>query len=73
MTKKLTSLLALILLATTLQAQVEPNAGNWKTWFISSGKDFRLPAPSSSNKNEIVEVLDIQKKLNSNAEYMSKL
>jgi hypothetical protein len=64
MTKKMTSFIALILLANTLNAQVEPNAGTWKTWFISSGKDFRLPAPKSS-KNEIAEVLAIQQKLDS--------
>jgi membrane-associated phospholipid phosphatase len=29
-------------LPTTL---VEPNAGNWKTWVISSGKDYRVPPP----------------------------
>jgi len=45
-----------------LQAQVEPQAGNWKTWFITSGKDYRLPAPSSY-KNEIPEVLARQKNL----------
>jgi membrane-associated phospholipid phosphatase len=25
--------------------QIEPNAGSWKTWVISSGKDFRVPPP----------------------------
>ncbi len=45
-----------------LQAQVEPEAGNWKTWFITSGKDYRLTAPSSY-KNEISEVLTRQKNL----------
>jgi len=45
-----------------LQAQVEPEAGNWKTWFITSGKDYRLPTPSSY-KNEISEVLARQKNL----------
>jgi membrane-associated phospholipid phosphatase len=25
--------------------QVEPNAGNWRTWVISSGKDYRVPPP----------------------------
>lgn len=45
-----------------LQAQVEPEAGNWKTWFITSGKDYRLPAPSSY-KNEISVVLARQKNL----------
>ncbi len=25
--------------------QIEPNAGNWRTWVISSGKDYRVPPP----------------------------
>src|SRR6266704_543200 len=25
--------------------QIEPGAGSWKTWVISSGKDFRVPPP----------------------------
>src|SRR5262249_43426877 len=25
--------------------QTEPNAGSWKTWVISSGRDFRAPPP----------------------------
>src|ERR1051325_10092829 len=25
--------------------QIEPNAGSWKTWVISSGKEFRVPPP----------------------------
>jgi membrane-associated phospholipid phosphatase len=25
--------------------QIEPNAGTWKTWAISSGKDYRVPPP----------------------------
>src|SRR5690242_5643142 len=29
----------------TLLAQVEPGAGKWKTWVISSGAALRLPAP----------------------------
>ena len=33
------------MMAGTLMAQVEPNAGNWKTWVISSGSTYRLPAP----------------------------
>jgi len=24
---------------------IEPNAGSWRTWVISSGKDFRVPPP----------------------------
>jgi hypothetical protein len=27
------------------QAEVEPNAGSWKTWVITSGSELRLPAP----------------------------
>jgi membrane-associated phospholipid phosphatase len=27
--------------------QIEPNAGSWKTWVISSGREFRLPPPPS--------------------------
>jgi hypothetical protein len=29
----------------SLFAQVEPNAGNWQTWILSSGKQMRLSAP----------------------------
>src|SRR5262245_30602292 len=25
--------------------RIEPNAGNWRTWIISSAKDYRVPAP----------------------------
>jgi hypothetical protein len=25
--------------------QIEPNAGSWKTWVISSGRDYRVPPP----------------------------
>lgn len=57
------SIIIIVFLATTqLTAQVEPAAGNWKTWFITSGKDHRLPAPSS-HKNEIAEVITLQKNL----------
>ena len=28
-----------------LSTQIEPKAGTWKTWVISSGKDFRVPPP----------------------------
>ena len=51
-----------VLIVAQLEAQVEPGAGNWKTWFITSGKDHRLPAPSSY-KNEIAEVVGKQKNL----------
>ncbi len=60
--KKYSIIIATLLIVAQLQAQVEPTAGNWKTWFIASGKDYRLPAPSSY-KNEISEVLSRQQNL----------
>jgi membrane-associated phospholipid phosphatase len=35
----------LLALAGSLSAQVEPTAGRWKTWILTSGREFRLPAP----------------------------
>ena len=60
--KKYSIIIVVFLIVAQLKAQVEPGAGNWKTWFITSGKDYRLPAPSSY-KNEIAEVLARQKNL----------
>jgi hypothetical protein len=63
--KKSQLLIALTLLITVqVAAQVEPGAGNWKTWFITSGKEYRLGTPSSY-KNEIAEVISRQKDLDS--------
>ena len=42
---KLASLISGLALAGTLSAQVEPHAGQWKTWVIASGSAMRLPAP----------------------------
>jgi len=64
MKKISTTVLASVLVAFQMMAQVEPNAGKWKTWFISSGKDYRLSAPPSY-KNEISLVLSRQKNLDS--------
>jgi membrane-associated phospholipid phosphatase len=60
--KKYSIIIVVFFMVVQLQAQVEPEAGTWKTWFITSGKDYRLPAPSSY-KNEIAEVLSRQKNL----------
>jgi len=38
------------------------SVANWKTWLISSGKDYRLPSPSST-KQEIGEVIAKQKSI----------
>lgn len=64
MKKSLFILAATLLLTARLQAQLEPAAGNWKTWFITSGKAYRLPPPSSY-KGEITQVLSLQKGLDS--------
>ena len=56
--------LAIMFLVVKLHAQTEPSAGHWKTWFISSGKDYRLPPPSSY-KDEIAKVLSAQRNLDS--------
>jgi len=55
-------IIAFILIGFQLQAQVEPNAGTWKTWFISSGKEYRLAAPSSY-KNEVARVIARQQNM----------
>ncbi len=57
-------LVAILFMAAHLHAQMEPAAGNWKTWFITSGKDYRLPSPPSY-KEEIAQVLSRQKDLDS--------
>jgi hypothetical protein len=63
--KKILFTLVLILFITAhLNAQVEPAAGDWKTWFITSGKNYRLPPPSSY-KDEIAEIISVQKNLDS--------
>lgn len=64
MKKFLIALIAVLFAVTNLEAQVEPNAGTWKTWFISSGKDYRLPKPAD-HKQEITEVLSRQKNMDS--------
>ena len=60
--KKYSIVILVFLIVAQLQAQVEPGAGTWKTWFITSGKDYRLPAPLSYI-NEIAEVIAKQKNL----------
>jgi hypothetical protein len=57
---------AALFITAQLHAQTEPSAGNWKTWFISSGKDYRLPAPPAY-QNEIAEVISRQKQMDEKA------
>ena len=62
--KKSLILLVIVLITARLLAHVEPNAGTPKTWFITSAKDYRLTAPAPY-KNEVAEVIDRQKNLDS--------
>ena len=41
--------------------QIEPNAGRWRTWVISSGADYRAPAPPNpaQTEAEIRQMADI--------------
>src|SRR5688500_9694815 len=64
MKKSLLILVAVLLIAAHLHAQLEPAAGTWKTWFIVSGKAHRLPAPPSY-KEEIAQVISKQQQLDS--------
>jgi hypothetical protein len=34
-------------------SQIEPQAGRWKTWVLSSGSQFRLPAPPDGLAQEV--------------------
>jgi hypothetical protein len=56
----------LILTTTHIDAQVEPDAGKWATWFISSVEQYRSAAPPS-DKKEVNQVLAIQKELTADA------
>ena len=34
------------------RAQIEPNAGSWRTWVISSGKHYRVPPPPGQRETK---------------------
>jgi membrane-associated phospholipid phosphatase len=40
---------------------IEPNAGNWKPWVISAGKDFRVPPPpgAAETRHELKALADL--------------
>lgn len=51
--------LGLTLFAPGGAAQIEPNAGQWKTWVLTSGSQFRLPAPPGRDySKEEIQVLE---------------
>ena len=64
MKKYLVMMLTVLMVGNHLHAQMEPAAGNWRTWFITSGKSYRLAAPPSSQK-EIAEVVVAQENIDS--------
>lgn len=62
MKKTIAILLLSLVTGLSLRAQVEPGAGNWKTWFIPSGKAYRLPPPTAY-KEELAQVIARQQAL----------
>jgi membrane-associated phospholipid phosphatase len=71
MKKNLLLLYGFVLMITfPSKAQVEPDAGRWKTWFIPSVKTYRLPPPPAS-KDEMAQVILAQHNLN--ADGMQKI
>lgn len=52
----------LVLVSHVLCAQIEPNAGTWKTWVIPSGRALRLPPPpdAKATQAELKTLLNIQ-------------
>ena len=61
----LSKIVVLVLLAANTafaqSDQIEPNAGSWKTWIISSGEDFRVPPPpdASATAAEVAKLRDM--------------
>jgi membrane-associated phospholipid phosphatase len=64
MKQHLSILIIFLSFTTGLRAQQEPSASNWKTWFITSAKEYRLPAPPSF-KEEVAQVISQQQALDS--------
>src|SRR5947207_7055543 len=54
--QKLLVVLTFAAIALPLQVQadgpIEPNAGNWRTWVISSGRDYRVPPPPGAAETQ---------------------
>ena len=47
------ALLAFLPVYAQTSNQIEPKAGTWKTWVISSGKDYRVPPPPDAATTQI--------------------
>ena len=54
--QKLLAMLIFASLTLPMHAQandpIEPNAGNWLTWVISSGRDYRVPPPPGAAETQ---------------------
>jgi len=62
MKKSLLAPLFMLCISLNVTAQQDADAGQWKTWFISSGKEFRL-GPPTPYKDEVAQVLAAQRNL----------
>lgn len=52
----------ILLLANSAFAQsdlIEPKAGTWKTWVITSAEDFRVPPPPANSATELQQLRDL--------------
>jgi membrane-associated phospholipid phosphatase len=65
-----TSLSTMTSQAVTKNQPIEPNAGRWKTWVISSGKDYRVPPPPGPlrTREELVSLADLLSHNNAEAQ-----
>ena len=62
------ALVAAVAAAPAAADQIEPNAGSRKTWVISSGRDFRAPAPPNDANAEIAELKAMAKERDATAQ-----
>jgi len=62
-------LITLLGTSAALWGQVEPNGGNWKTWVLASGSQFRVPPPpdAARTQNELAWLEQVQSGLNDTA------
>src|SRR5262249_6823371 len=72
MRRLLTSAILLVAFITAAHAggdQIEPKAGTWKTWVISSGREFRVAEPpnEAATTAEIGEIKNITNKRDATA------
>lgn len=64
MNKSILLSLTVLMISVNIFSQTDRSTGTWKTWFISSSKNYRLSAPAPG-KNEVAEVIAVQRSLDS--------